>query len=205
MISCEEVFKSLKESIGDDALSLEGTGFDSVILLRQTSVHPALEKLKGSGFNVLIDLTAVDYSQYGQGAQRHGLPVEVPNPAPRRGCRFKLTYRLMSLDAGTGLVEGRVALQCWVEGEQGPLSVQDLWPNADWLEREVWDMFGVRFADRPEIKRLLLYEQFEGHPLRKDYPINKRQPLIGPKDDHSRDRMTEGDLRPRLVPRDKES
>ena len=49
------------------------------------------------------------------------------------------------------------------------------------LEREVWDMFGVKFADRPDIKRLLMYEEFVGHPLRKDYPINKRQPLIGPK------------------------
>ncbi len=55
-----------------------------------------------------------------------------------------------------------------------------LWPIADWFEREVWDMFGVKFADRPGIKRLLLYESFVGHPLRKDYPITRRQPQIGP-------------------------
>ena len=61
-----------------------------------------------------------------------------------------------------------------------PKSAAGLWPAADWLEREVWDMFGVPFADRPAIKRLLLYEEFQGHPLRKDYPIAKRQPLIGP-------------------------
>ena len=56
-----------------------------------------------------------------------------------------------------------------------------LWPIADWLEREVWDMFGLRFAEHPDLRRPLLYEQFEGHPLRKDYPVSKRQPLIGPR------------------------
>jgi len=57
----------------------------------------------------------------------------------------------------------------------------DLYPVANWLEREAWDMFGVVFKGHPNLKRLLMYEPFEGHPLRRDYPINKRQPLIGPK------------------------
>ncbi|PYM35065.1 MAG: NADH-quinone oxidoreductase subunit C, partial [Candidatus Rokuibacteriota bacterium] len=55
-----------------------------------------------------------------------------------------------------------------------------LWPSANWFEREVWDMFGVRFSGHPNLMRLLLYEEFVGHPLRKDYPIDRRQPLIGP-------------------------
>ncbi|MBM2836940.1 MAG: nuoC, partial [candidate division NC10 bacterium] len=59
-------------------------------------------------------------------------------------------------------------------------SVTSLWAGADWLEREVWDMFGIRFRGHPDLKRILMYEEFVGHPLRKDYAVNKRQPLIGP-------------------------
>jgi NADH-quinone oxidoreductase subunit C len=59
-------------------------------------------------------------------------------------------------------------------------SLTSLWAGADWLEREVWDMFGIRFRGHPNLKRILMYDEFVGHPLRKDYAVNKRQPLIGP-------------------------
>ena len=163
---------------------------DTVDLLPEASLRQALEKLKAEGFNLLVDLTCVDFLGYGKGTQH-------ASPAPE-GRRFKLTYRLLSLDEGTGLVRARAALEAWVESEKGPPSIRDLWLNADWLEREVWDMFGISFQ-REGIKRILMYEEFIGHPLRKDYPIDKRQPLIGPKDAPSRERMTEGDLRPRIT------
>ena len=129
-----------------------------------TQNHEALSALKAEGYNVLVDLTCVDYLPQGKSP------------------RFDVIYRLMKFDLDDGNDLGRVEVHCSVDDKPVLRSVSDLWPIADWLEREVWDMFGVAFADRPDIKRLLMYEEFVGHALRKDYPIGKRQPLIGPKD-----------------------
>jgi NADH-quinone oxidoreductase subunit C len=63
------------------------------------------------------------------------------------------------------------------DGEE-PGTLSRLWAGANWAEREVWDMFGIKFKDHPDMRRILLYEEFIGHPLRKDYPIDKAQPLV---------------------------
>jgi NADH-quinone oxidoreductase subunit C len=112
-------------------------------------------------FDMLIDVTAVDYSRF---------------PGREDGPRFEVVYHLYSVPHNH-----RLRLKVVVE-ESDPVvpTAARLWPIADWLEREVWDMFGIRFAGHPNLKRLLLYEEFVGHPLRKDYPIERRQPLIGP-------------------------
>jgi NADH-quinone oxidoreductase subunit C len=108
-------------------------------------------------FNVLLDVTAVDYLG--------------------REPRFEVVYHLLSLPRNR-----RLRIKVRVSGEQPVLdSMVELWESANWLEREVWDMFGIEFAGHPDLKRILLYPEFQGHPLRKDYPIRKRQPLIGPK------------------------
>ena len=109
--------------------------------------------------NVLMDLTAVD------GLWQDWSP------------RFEMVYHFYSLKHNSRLrVKVRVS-----EVDAVVPSLSGLWPIADWFEREVWDMFGIKFEGHPHLKRILMYEEFVGHPLRKDYPINKRQPLIGPK------------------------
>ena len=112
-------------------------------------------------FDVLMDLTAVDYLKY---------------PGREDGPRFEVVYHLFSVGHNHRL---RIKVRVDEDDAQVPTAV-DLWPIANWLEREVWDMFGVRFAGHPDPRRLLMYEEFVGHALRKDYPINRRQPLIGP-------------------------
>ncbi len=108
------------------------------------------------GYDMLCDLTAVDYH-------------------PRRP-RYEVVYHLLNMTNHDRL---RVKVQL-EDGRLHIASLTPLYPIADWLEREVWDMFGVKFDGHPSLKRILLYEEFEGHPLRKDYPKTKRQPLIGP-------------------------
>jgi len=112
-------------------------------------------------FDVLMDLTAVDYAKF---------------PGREDGPRFEVVYHLYSLWGNH-----RVRIKARVEEDDAVVpSATSLWPIADWFEREVWDMFGIQFLGHPNLKRLLMYEEFQGHPLRKDYPVNKRQPLIGP-------------------------
>ena len=113
-------------------------------------------------FDVLMDLTAVDYLKC---------------PGREFGPRFEVVYHLYSLPHNH-----RVRLKVRAEEDDARVpSAVGLWPIANWFEREVWDMFGIRFDGHPDLRRLLMYEEFQGHPLRKDYPVNKRQPLIGPK------------------------
>ena len=125
-------------------------------VLRTCRDEPAL------AFDLLTDLTAVDYSKF---------------PGREDGPRFEVVYHLYSLPHNHRV---RVKVRVDEDDLVVPTAV-GIWPIADWMEREVWDMFGVRFEGHPDLRRLLLYEEFIGHPLRKDYPVNRRQPLIGPR------------------------
>jgi NADH-quinone oxidoreductase subunit C len=107
-------------------------------------------------FDMLVDVTAVDYLG--------------------RAPRFEVVYHLYSVDKNH-----RLRLKVPVEESQPKVaSVVAVWPGADWLERETYDLYGIDFVGHPNLKRIYLYEEFEGHPLRKDYPKEKRQPLVGP-------------------------
>ena len=135
---------------------------DSMIVIKKEGIKDIATALKNDlafGFNVLMDLTAVDYLYWAE-----------------KEFRFEVIYNLFSLPKNK-----RLFIKALVkETEPGIDSVASIWPAANWYEREVWDMFGIRFKGHPHLKRILMYEEFIGHPLRKDYPYNKRQPLIGP-------------------------
>jgi NADH-quinone oxidoreductase subunit C len=108
-------------------------------------------------FNFLMDITAVDY-------------------ASKKDERFEVVYHLYSLKHNHRL---RIKIPVSIEDCIAD-SITSLWKTANWYEREIWDMYGIKFRNHPNLRRILMYEEFKGHPLRKDYPINKRQPLIGP-------------------------
>ena len=97
--------------------------------------------------------------------------------------RLEVVYHLSSYTHKHRLTL-KVRLPRWQGDVTGELpeipSVSGVWAIADWHEREAYDMFGIRFAGHPDMRRILMYEEFEGYPLRKDYQVNKRQPLIGP-------------------------
>lgn len=132
---------------------------DQTIIIKKEFLVPVVKCLKEDrelDFNFLMDLAGVDYLG--------------------RSPRFEVVYNIFSLAH-----KARLRVKVQVEEEDPEVdSLVPLWPIANWYEREVWDMFGVRFRGHPDLKRILMYEGFEGHPLRKDYPITKRQPRIGP-------------------------
>lgn len=171
-------------------------GDETVILKREglLEVCRYLRDDPAMAFNFLMDLTAVDLLTMGQaelGEVFRPIPAVDPSltwtsfseepQGPRNifgepSPRFEVVYHLFSL-----VHKHRLRLKVPVE-ESDPVvnSVTSIWKGANWFEREVWDMFGIVFRDHPNLKRILMYDGFQGHPLRKDYPVNKRQLLIGP-------------------------
>ncbi len=108
-------------------------------------------------FAVLLDITAVDYLSF----------------PGHRDERFAVVYLLKNLETCQ-----RICIKVMVEEDEARLqTVCRLWKNANWLEREVFDQYGIHFQGHPNLKRILNHHQFVGHPLRKDYPVQKRQKL----------------------------
>jgi NADH-quinone oxidoreductase subunit C len=165
---------------------------DATVIVSKDSLLEIARTLKEEAdfqMNFLMDLTAVDFSTFGSRPSRgffssSGVAVrpssEIPTddawPGPPADTRFAVVYHFFSLS-----LKHRLRIEVLLQGDDPEVdSVTSLWAGADWLEREVWDMFGIRFRGHPNLKRILMYDEFVGHPLRKDYPVNRRQPLIGP-------------------------
>jgi NADH-quinone oxidoreductase subunit C len=165
---------------------------DATVLIRRELLLQVARTLKEDPafqMNFLMDLTAVDFSAFGTKSSpaffaSSGVAVspssEIPDrdpwPGPPEPERFIVVYHLFSLP-----LKHRLRVEVAVDEADAEVdSLTSLWAGADWLEREVWDMFGIRFRGHQDLKRILMYDEFVGHPLRKDYPVNRRQPLIGP-------------------------
>lgn len=157
-----ELHETIKNKWPDAVIESHASHGDQTVVLKRENFIEVITALKNDSefdFNMLMDLTVVD------GRVLKWKP------------RFEVVYHLYSLNKNH-----RVRLKVRVEERDAVMpTLCGLWPVANWLEREAWDMFGVSFENHPDPRRILMYEEFEGHPLRKDYPYNKRQPLIGPK------------------------
>lgn len=157
----------VQEKFAQDIIETHAFRGDETVIIRAGALKAVAQFLKETpelDFNFLMDLTAVDYLFFAGGRLRQDGP------------RFEVVYHFYSLKNNR-----RLRLKVPVDEDNLEVdTLTDLWASANWYEREVWDMFGIRFRGHPNLKRILMYEEFKGHALRKDYPFNKRQPLIGP-------------------------
>ena len=124
--------------------------------VQPAELRSRLEALKADGYAMLLDLGAVDYLG--------------------RTPRFDVVYHLLRLAPQPATVEqvgtpARMRVLCGVEDGQSLASVMDLWKSADWAEREVYDLFGIVFEGHADLRRIQMPIDWEGHPLRKDYPM----------------------------------
>jgi NADH-quinone oxidoreductase subunit C len=148
----------IQEKLGAKVLETRQAHGDDVVFLDRAGLLESFRSVKEDaklGFNFLSDITAVDYWN-------------------KKEPRFEVIYLLVSLPEKKRL-RVRVPVP---ESEPVVESLTPLWPGANFLEREVWDLFGIRFSGHPDLRRILLYDEFQGHPLRKDYPVNLCQPRV---------------------------
>lgn len=152
----EVILQAVQERFQKDILRVDQQFGDDFIQIKKEILLPLVNFLRKEPyeFTMLLDLTCVDY-----------LGDEE---------RFEMVYHLFSLKNNLRLrIKARLK-----ESDLKIASLTAIWKNANWLEREVFDMFGVHFEGHPDLRRIFMYDGFEGHPLRKDYPLRRRQPRI---------------------------
>ena len=144
-----------------DALNAQFSGLavtefrgDTRVVVPASDLHDALVFLKNDrGFNLLVEITCVDYLNYRDATDRFGL-----------------VYLLANAESNE-----RITLRVFVnEPDPSVSTATDLWQGANWMEREVFDMYGIKFGGHPDLRRILMPEEFSAFPLRKDYPMQGR-------------------------------
>ncbi|MDX2169738.1 MAG: NADH-quinone oxidoreductase subunit C [Deltaproteobacteria bacterium] len=160
-LSPEALIEQLRQSFGERIRDASPAFGEATIVIHRDDaleIFAALRDRPEYGFDMLTDITAVDYLG--------------------KSPRFEVVAHLYSVAKNHRL---RVKIRV-VESDAWVHSLTPLWKSANWVERECWDMLGIRFVGHPDPRRILMYEEFVGHPLRKDYPVDKRQPLVPERD-----------------------
>jgi len=148
----------IQQHLAGRLIEVAETHGDDVLILDRAGLRENFRWLKEDpllDYDFLSDITAVDYWE-------------------KKQPRFEVVYQIVSRGQRRRL-RVRVPVP---ENDPAVESLTLLWRGANFLEREVWDLFGIRFIDHPDLRRILLYEEFEGYPLRKDYPVNLCQPRV---------------------------
>jgi len=154
----ETLTAALQSALGDQ-LSSVSTALDEVtIVVKPEHLSAAAEALRdapGLRFEELIDLCGVDYRDYGDGAWE--------------GRRFAVVYHLLSITHNR-----RLRVRTFCQDDDFPVvdSVINVWPGANWYEREAFDLYGIMFTGHPDLRRILTDYGFVGHPFRKDFPLS---------------------------------
>ena len=148
----------LKDALGDMLVSLHEHAFELTVVVNAQDLPAAAKTLRDHAdlrFEQLIDLCGMDYLDYAEGAWE--------------GQRYAVVYHLMSVAKNR-----RVRLRVFCPDDAFPLvnSVIDIWPVANWFEREAFDLYGIMFEGHPDLRRILTDYGFIGHPFRKDFPLS---------------------------------
>ncbi len=155
----EPIFSvKIRERFGNNIIeSYEASGIYTFIIDKDSIVQVCtfLKEDKDLQFNYLTDICGVDYHP------------ETP--------RFEVVYHLYSIP-----FRYRLRLKCRLEETERISSVTGVWKTANWHERETYDMFGIRFDGHPDLRRIYMWEGFEGHPLRKDFPLRGYRDDLNP-------------------------
>ncbi len=156
-------------NLGDKVVSVIEDARGVVINTTLTGLLDVLSALKNdkeTPFEMLMDATAVDWSRW----------QEDTGLTPPAG-RFSVFYNLYSLKKDI-----RIFVETVLKEKQSVPTATGLWASADWSEREIYDMFGIRFSGHPDLRRILMGDDFDGHPLRKEFPLHGKTPQDFPQE-----------------------
>ena len=158
MAEISQQLSVISETLGAKVVETMQVQGDDLLILDRSGLRESFRALKEDrrlDYDFLSDITAVDFWH-------------------KKEPRFEVVYQVLSRNQRKRL-RIRVPVP---DNDPSVESLTPLWRGANFLEREVWDLFGIRFIDHPDLRRILLYDEFKGFPLRKDYPVNLVQPRV---------------------------